>query len=81
MHAIRGLTRLKAEQCLKIIQQQYKIVERLKDDERLKELWDIPKYLTEEEIEKISNELDEEYWENTDNIVEKTFEVYAEYFE
>ena len=45
-HAIRGLTRLKAEQCLNIVQQQYKIIERLENDKRIKELWDIPKYLT-----------------------------------
>jgi len=79
LHAIRCLNRLKATQCLKIIEEQYKIIERLNNDERLKKLWDIPQFLTEEETKRISEELDEKYWENTDNIIEKTFEVYAEF--
>jgi len=76
LHAIRSLTRLKAEQALNIIQQQYQIIQRLENDNRLKELWDIPKYLTEEELARINDELDVQYWNNTDNIVEKTFQVY-----
>ena len=78
LHAIRSLTRLQANECLNIIQQQYKIIEKFENDDRLKELWDIPKYLTEEEKEKISNDLDKQYWENNDNIVEKTFKYYED---
>ena len=78
-HAIRCLTQLKAEECLNIVQQQYKIIERLENDKRIKELWDIPKYLTEEEKTKISDELNVKYWNNSDNIIEKTFKVYKEF--
>jgi len=81
LHAIRSLTRLEAKQALSIIQQQYQIIQRLENDERLKELWDIPKYLTKEERSKISNELDVEYWDNKDNIVENTFRVYADFLD
>ena len=80
-HAIRCLTRLNAEQALGIVQQQYQIIQRLENDTRLKKYWDIPEYLTEEEHTKISDELDKQYWENTDNIIEKTFQVYAELFD
>ena len=77
LHAIRSLTRLKAEQALSIVQQQYQIIQRLENDNRLEKLWDIPKYLTDEEHTKISEELDKQYWDNTDNIIEKTFQVYG----
>ena len=78
LHAVRSLTRLKAERALSIIQQQYQIIRRLEDDKRLKELWDIPKYLTEAEFTKINDELDRQYRDDPDNIVEKTFQVYSE---
>lgn len=77
-HAVRCLTKLEAGYSLDLIQQQYHIIQRLEDDDRLKRLWDIPKYLTEEEIKKI-DDLDMLYWNNTDNIVGKTFEVYKDY--
>ena len=80
MHAVRSLTRLEATECLKIVQRQHEIIERLKDAKRLTALWDIPKYLTEEEIEEISGKLDEEYWDNKDNIIEKTFKHYADIY-
>ena len=79
VHAIRGLTRLKAEQSLSIIQQQYQIIQRLENDDRLEAWWDIPKYLTKEELAKIEDELDVQYWDNSDDIVEKTFQVYADF--
>lgn len=76
LYAIRCLKKLKARQALKIIEKQFSIIKRLENDKRIKELWDIPKYLTEKETEKIFDVLDEKYWDNTDNIAEKTFEVY-----
>lgn len=75
-YAVRCLTKLEAKECLDIITQQYGIIERLEDDERLEALWDIPKYLTEEEA-KALDELDHRYWDNTDSIQEKTFQVYG----
>lgn len=74
-HAIRCLKKLKADQCLTIVTNQYSVLQRLEGDERLKSWGDIPKYLTEEELE-LLDALDQEYWDNTDNIQEKTFEVY-----
>ncbi|MDJ1502809.1 DMP19 family protein [Xanthocytophaga agilis] len=75
-HAVRCLTKLQANECLDIITQQYSIIERLGEDDRLTALWDIPKYLTEEET-KALDELDHRYWDNTDSIQEKTFQVYG----
>jgi len=81
LYAIRCLEKLNAMQALDIIKAQYGIMQRLENDKRIKELWDIPKYLTEKELTKISDELDVQYWDNTDNIVEKTFNVYANFLE
>ncbi len=76
-HAIRSLTRLQAKQCLAVVTQQFQIIQRLEDDSRLQALWDIPKYLTDEENDRM-NALDHEYWDNTDAIVETTFNVYSD---
>ena len=38
---------------------------------------DSPKYLSEEDEEKL-NSLDEEYWEDEDNIMEKMYNFYIE---
>lgn len=48
--------------------QAYSIIQRLENDSQLQELWDIPKHLTENEISKL-NEMDEEYWEDKENIM------------
>lgn len=77
--AIRSLERMKAVECLNIIQTQYKIIQHLEDNKEIKELWDIPKFLTEEELTEISEVLDKKYWENKDNISEKTFITYSEF--
>lgn len=79
LHAVRCLERMKAYECLEIIQTQYKIIQRL-ENTQMNELWDIPSLLTSEEIHQISNVLDEKYWENEDNIIEKTFATYSEFF-
>ncbi|MCU0354516.1 MAG: DMP19 family protein [Cytophagales bacterium] len=76
-HAIRSLNRLDAQQCLAIVRHQFAIIQRLEDDSRLEALWDIPKYLSKDEAEAL-DALDEQYWENTDGIVEKTFRVYQD---
>ena len=46
----------------------YSIIQRLENDSQLQELWDIPKHLTENEITKL-NKIDEEYWEDKENIM------------
>ena len=48
--------------------QAYGIIQRLENDSQLQELWDIPKHLTENEITKL-NKIDEEYWEDKENIM------------
>lgn len=65
------LEQLGAEKTLQIITECEKIISVLKDDNRIKELWDIPKYLQEyltEEQDARLNELDELYWENPDDL-------------
>ncbi|WP_343745285.1 DUF4375 domain-containing protein [Chitinophaga sp.] len=65
------LTRLGAVQSLAIITEYEQAITVLKNDERITELWDIPKYMDEylnEEQQQRLNELDELYWENPDDI-------------
>lgn len=74
-HAVRSLNKLQANECLSIITRQYSIIQRLEDDDRLQALWDIPQFLTGSEREEI-DKLDQQYWDNQDSIVEKTFATY-----
>ena len=76
LYAVRCLNKMQATQALGIIQSQFEIVNRLEGDERLQSYLDIYKLLTKEELEKI-NRIDEDYWHNTDDIMNKTFEIYA----
>ncbi|MFD2556085.1 DMP19 family protein [Sphingobacterium tabacisoli] len=80
-HALRTLTKLGAEECLGILQQQYAIITRLENNKDMKELWDIPKFLTEDELHEISDVLDLNYWDNQDDIMTKTLHTYAALYE
>ena len=73
------LKKIKALKSLDLITECEKIISKLKDDERIKTLWDIPKYLPEyltaSENNRL-NELDELYWTNLDDIQKIGYEVY-----
>ncbi|MHA7059507.1 DMP19 family protein [Aquimarina sp. M1] len=75
----RVLEKIKAIKSLDLITECEKIISKLKDDERVKELWDIPKflpgYLTESENNRL-DELDELYWTNVDDIQKIGYEIY-----
>ena len=66
--AIKGLGAINATDTKQLLMQAYSIIQRLENDSQLQELWDIFKYLTENEITKL-NEIDEEYWEDKENIM------------
>ncbi|MBC9930506.1 DMP19 family protein [Chitinophaga qingshengii] len=73
------LSKLGAVQSLAIITEYEKSIAAVKNDERIKELWDIPKYLDEylpEEQQERLNELDELYWENPDDLQLLCFNYY-----
>jgi NAD-dependent DNA ligase len=76
-HAVRCLKKLKATQALDIVQQQYKIIQHLENDKRVKAVWDIADLLFEKELEQLEA-LDQDYCDNTDNIIQKTLEVYKD---
>lgn len=75
LYAVQALKHLEAEEALDIVQKQYGFIQHLEHNTDIKELWDIPKFLSEDEQSEIGA-LDEQYWENKDNIVERTFRVY-----
>lgn len=66
--AIKGLGAINATYTEQLLIQAYSIIQRLENDSQLQELWDIPKHLTENEITKL-NKIDEEYWEDKENIM------------
>lgn len=66
--AIKGLGEINATYTEQLLIQAYSIIQRLENDSQLQELWDIPKHLTENEITKL-NKIDEEYWEDKENIM------------
>ena len=68
MLAIKGLGAINATYTEQLLIQAYSIIQRLENDSQLQELRDIPKHLTENEITKL-NKIDEEYWEDKENIM------------
>ncbi|WP_027129129.1 DMP19 family protein [Fusobacterium perfoetens] len=72
---IKALEKIGANNSKRILEECYSVIVKLENDDRLKELWDIPKYLTIEDEEKL-NSLGEEYWEDEDNIMEKMYNFY-----
>ncbi|MDO5789619.1 MAG: DUF4375 domain-containing protein, partial [Fusobacterium sp.] len=75
--ALRGLESIGALETKKILEKQYGVIARLKDDKRVDELWAIPEFLKDSEIDKIEK-LDEEYWEDKEKIMDKMYTHYIE---
>lgn len=77
LHALRALKAIGAVHALEIIQAGYACIEHFSQDDRLKELWDIMKYLTEEEEERL-DALDNQFWDDQDQIAKIAYEYYAQ---
>ena len=73
--ACRALQTIGANQVLDNVQQQYTCFEHLEGDHRLTGLWDIPKYLETEQEERL-NELDQQLWNNEDQVAKKAYVYY-----
>ena len=73
------LEKINAVKSLALITECEQIISKLKDDDRVKALWDIPKflpeYITEAEDVRL-NELDELYWTNVDDIQKIGYDIY-----
>lgn len=72
---MRALHIIGATQVVEIITSAYGYIEHLKEDERLTELWDIPKFLTKEQEQQL-DALDQQFWNNEDQIAEKAYGYY-----
>ena len=77
MIEIKALEKIGADNSKRILEECYSIISKFENDDRIKEYYDIPKYLSEEDEEKL-NSFDEEYWEDEDNIMEKMYNFYIE---
>ncbi|MEF2248414.1 DMP19 family protein [Paenibacillus sp. IITD108] len=77
IHAVRALQAIGALHALEIVQSGYACIEHLSEDNRLTQLWDIPKFLTEEEAERL-DKLDKSFWEDYDHIAEIAYRYYVE---
>lgn len=62
--------------CYGLCGEKYACIEHLSEDNRLTQLWDIPMFLTEEEIERL-DKLDEKFWEDQDHIAEIAHRYYV----
>ncbi|MBS9779598.1 MAG: DUF4375 domain-containing protein [Moraxellaceae bacterium] len=69
------LKKINAKKSLELINQGYEIVSKLKNDSRITELWDIPRFLSEEDCDRLQ-ELDELYWKDLDDIQKLGYETY-----
>lgn len=76
LHARQALQTIGAERALELIASGYACIARLEHDDRLTELWDIPKFLTEEEGARL-DELDQRFWEDPDRLAETAYRYYA----
>lgn len=77
IHAVRALQAIRAVHALEIVQSGYACIEHLSEDNRLTQLWDIIKFLTEEEAERLDT-LDKRFWEDYDHIAEIAYRYYVE---
>lgn len=75
--AVRALQAIGAVHALEIVQSGYACIEHLSEDNRLTQLWDIPKFLTEEEAERL-DKLDMRFWEDQDRIAEIAHRYYVQ---
>ncbi|WP_334071423.1 DMP19 family protein [Paenibacillus sp. A14] len=76
LYAVRALQAIGAVRALELVTSGYACIERLEQDDRLKQLWDIPKFLTTEEEARL-DELDQRFWEDPDRIAETAYRYYA----
>jgi len=77
IRAVRALQAIGAVHALEIVQSGYACIEHLSEDNRLTQLWDIPKFLTEEEVERL-DKLDKRFWEDHDHIAEIAYRYYVQ---
>ncbi|MGF9697058.1 DMP19 family protein [Paenibacillus sp. MABNR03] len=75
LYVLRALHTIGANQVRNILKEQYGCIEHLADDERLSALWDIPRFLTPEEEQRL-DKLDQQFWNNDDQIARKAYAYY-----
>jgi len=75
LYALRALLTIGATQVLEIITSAYGCIKHLEEDERFSELWDILKFLTKEQEQRLDT-LDQQFWNNEDQIAEKAYGYY-----
>ena len=77
-YAMRGLQRIEAVSLLNLLHNTYQsVLDKFKDDPRLKAYWDIPVYMTDED-EKILKETDDLFYQKEGEIfAEKAYNFYC----
>jgi len=70
LFAIDGLEQIEASTTKNLLIKAFSIIEKYKDDNRIRNLWDIPTVLSNEDDNQLSK-LDEKYWEDEDGIMER----------
>ncbi|MGF7029220.1 hypothetical protein J2T17_000125 [Paenibacillus mucilaginosus] len=76
IYAVRALQAIGAVHALEVIKSGYACIEHLSEDDRLTQLWDIPKMLTEEETD-LLDKLDKRFWEDQNRLAEIAHRYYV----
>lgn len=67
--AVEGLEVIGALETRQLLLKAYAVIEKFEDDDRMEELWDLPKYLSTVDEEELTK-MDEEYWEDKEHIMQ-----------
>ncbi|CAH1190726.1 hypothetical protein PAECIP111890_00120 [Paenibacillus sp. JJ-223] len=76
VHAVRALQTIGAADELTYVNACFDCIRHLENDERLTELWDIPRFLTDQEEQQLDT-LDQRFWNGESQIAPKAYEHYA----
>lgn len=75
--ARNALQKIGAQHSLALFERFASIMADMKDDERITELWDMPQYLSAAQLDALSA-LDEQYWDNPDNLCLLAYRYYCQ---
>lgn len=67
--AVEGLEAIGASETRQLLLDAYAVIAKFEDDDRMEELWDLPKYLSQTDDEELTG-IDEEYWEDKEHIMQ-----------
>lgn len=74
--ALRGLDTMQATETARILRRAYQVIARFEKDERLEQLWDLPRFLTQEECQTL-DAVDQAFWADPDQLAVRGYRQYG----